>query len=72
VVPGPNSEPIPVICTTGDQPLDRDRWRAAVADFPALADPIQIPFAELPRTATMKVRRIELSHLLREQLKERA
>jgi acyl-coenzyme A synthetase/AMP-(fatty) acid ligase len=68
VVPGPKSEPIPVICTNEDQPLDRDRWRAAVVDFPQLADPIQIPQAELPRTATMKVKRIELSRRLHEQM----
>lgn len=67
VVPGPKSEPIPVICTNEDQPLDRDRWRAAVVEFPQLADPIQIPLAELPRTATLKVRRIELSRRLHEQ-----
>jgi acyl-coenzyme A synthetase/AMP-(fatty) acid ligase len=61
-----------VICTTKDQPLDRDRWRAAVGEFPQLTDPIQIPQAELPRTATMKVKRIELSRQLHEQLGERA
>lgn len=72
VVPGPKSEPIPVICTNEDQPLDRERWRAAVVEFPALADPIQIPQAELPRTGTMKVRRIELSRRLHEQLGKRA
>ncbi len=72
VVPGPESEPIPVICTNEDQPLDRDRWRAAVAEFPQLADPIQIPLAELPRTATMKVQRIELSRRLHEQTMEQA
>jgi acyl-coenzyme A synthetase/AMP-(fatty) acid ligase len=72
VVPGPESEPIPVICTSKDRPLDRDRWRAAVADFPQLADPIQIPWAELPRTATMKVKRLELSRLLQEQIQEQA
>src|SRR4029450_9856763 len=42
LVPGPKSKPIPVICTNEDQPLDRERWRAAVAEFPQLADPIQI------------------------------
>jgi acyl-coenzyme A synthetase/AMP-(fatty) acid ligase len=72
VVPGPKSEPVPVICTNGDLPLDRDRWRAAVADFPQLADPIQIPLVELPRTATLKVRRAELSRLLRDQIAEMA
>jgi len=68
VVPGPEFEPIPVICTNEDRPLDRERWRAAVVEFPQLADPIQIPQAELPRTATMKVRRIELSRRLHEQM----
>ncbi|WP_225840493.1 class I adenylate-forming enzyme family protein [Streptomyces sp. NK08204] len=72
VVKGPNSEAIPVICTHGDEPLDRDRWRAAVADFPQLAEPIQIPEAELPRTATLKVQRLALAEQLKEQLKERA
>jgi acyl-coenzyme A synthetase/AMP-(fatty) acid ligase len=67
VVPGPGSEPVPVICTNGDRPLDAGRWRLAVADFPQLADPIQIPQAELPRTATMKVKRLELSRRLHEQ-----
>jgi acyl-coenzyme A synthetase/AMP-(fatty) acid ligase len=71
VVPGPKSEPVPVLCTNEDQPLDRDRWRAAIVDFPQLADPIQLPQAELPRTATLKVKRIELSRRLHEQL-ERA
>jgi len=72
VVQGPKSEPVPVICTNEDQPLDPDRWRAAVVEFPQLADPIQIPQAELPRTATLKVKRVELSRLLHDQLEKRA
>jgi acyl-coenzyme A synthetase/AMP-(fatty) acid ligase len=71
VIPGPKSEPIPVICTNEDQPLDPDRWRAAVVEFPELADPIQIPQTELPRTATLKVQRIELSRRLHEQMARR-
>lgn len=67
VVRGAGAEPVPVICTTDDRPLDRDRWRAAVADYPQLADPVQIPLAELPRTATLKVKRIELSRRLQER-----
>ncbi|MGW7081800.1 class I adenylate-forming enzyme family protein [Streptomyces sp. NPDC054866] len=71
VVQGPGSEPIPVICTVDDEPLDRARWRAAVADFPQLADPVQIPQAELPRTATLKVQRTELSSRFQKQLEDR-
>jgi len=66
VVPGPNSEPIPVICTDDDRPVDPARWRAAVADFPQLAEPIQMPKDSIPRTATLKVRRLELSARLRD------
>ncbi|GGX93610.1 class I adenylate-forming enzyme family protein [Streptomyces fructofermentans] len=61
VVPGPDALPVPVICTVDDKPLDTDRWRAAVAEFPQLADPVQIPQAELPRTATLKVQRLALA-----------
>jgi hypothetical protein len=72
VVRGPKAEPVPVLCTSDDRPLDRERWRAAVAEFPRLADPLQIPQAELPRTATLKVQRIELSRRLHEHLEKRA
>lgn len=72
VVAGPKSEPIPVFCAHEDQPLDRDRWCAAVVDFLQRTGPIQIPQAELPRTATLKVKWIELSRRIHEQLRERA
>jgi len=72
VVHGPKSEPIPIVCTNKDEPLDLGRWHAAVAELPQLAGPIQIPLAELPRTANLKTRRIELSHLLHEKIREQA
>uniref|UniRef100_UPI0006E42A10 class I adenylate-forming enzyme family protein n=1 Tax=Streptomyces atriruber TaxID=545121 RepID=UPI0006E42A10 len=72
VVPGPDDTPVPVICTTDDAPLDRARWRAAVTDFPQLADPVQIPQAELPRTATLKVQRIALARQLEQRLADPA
>jgi acyl-coenzyme A synthetase/AMP-(fatty) acid ligase len=64
VVPGPGSRAVPVVCTHRDEPLDPDRWRAATAAYPQLAEPVQIPLAELPRTATLKTRRVELSRRL--------
>ncbi|MFD4634793.1 AMP-binding protein [Streptomyces sp. NPDC058284] len=72
VVPGPGNRPVPVICTTDDTPLDPGRWRAAVTDFPQLADPVQIPQAELPRTATLKVQRIALADHLQQRLADPA
>jgi acyl-coenzyme A synthetase/AMP-(fatty) acid ligase len=70
LVPGPNQEPVPVVSTRQDRPLDPERWKAAVADFPTLAEPVQLPLAELPRTATMKVQRLELRNRLHERLRE--
>lgn len=72
VVNGPDDEPIPVVCTIEDRRLDRERWRAAAADFPNLADPVQVAWDEVPRTATLKVQRLELSRLLRERAEGRA
>ncbi|MEV0259682.1 class I adenylate-forming enzyme family protein [Streptomyces sp. NPDC050732] len=72
VVPGPHDRPTPVICTTDDTPLDPARWRAAVTDFPQLADPVHLPQAQLPRTATLKVQRIALSHQLQQHLTDTA
>jgi len=68
LVAGPKQEPIPVVCTRQNQPLDLARWRAAVADFPQLAPPIHLPLSELPRTATMKVQRSKLARQLCEQM----
>ncbi|MFF8829498.1 class I adenylate-forming enzyme family protein [Streptomyces sp. NPDC015131] len=67
VVAGPRQEPVPVVCVKDDRPLDPERWRAAVAGLEPMADPVQLPHAELPRTATMKIKRIELARRLRER-----
>ncbi|MEU1672769.1 class I adenylate-forming enzyme family protein [Streptomyces roseifaciens] len=64
LVPGPRKEPVPVVCTRGDAPLDPGRWASAAAEWPQLAGPVQLPLSALPRTATMKVRRLELARRL--------
>lgn len=66
VVPDHSGEPVPVVCTRQDRPLDLDRWREATADLPAMAAPVLMPFDEVPRTSTWKVRRLELRKLLDE------
>ncbi|MEU6209587.1 class I adenylate-forming enzyme family protein [Streptomyces sp. NPDC004311] len=72
VVPGAAREPVPVVSTRNNEPLDPLRWRQAVVEFPQLADPVQLPLSELPRTATMKVQRIELSRRLAARTAERS
>jgi acyl-coenzyme A synthetase/AMP-(fatty) acid ligase len=55
--------PLPVVVTHGGR-LDPDSWREAVADLPRLADPVVLAWAEVPRTGTGKVRRLELRNRL--------
>ncbi|MEU5160243.1 AMP-binding protein [Streptomyces sp. NPDC020875] len=67
IVIGPGGEPVPVICTRRDEPLDPGRWARATADLPPLAAPLHWPFNDVPRTSTWKVRRVEITRMLREQ-----
>lgn len=55
----PDGPPVPVVCTS-DNRLDPEEWRQAVRGLPQLADPVLVPFEEVPRTATWKVRRLDL------------
>ncbi|MEU6480367.1 AMP-binding protein [Streptomyces sp. NPDC047017] len=65
-VPGPGQEAVPVLCTRDDLPLDAERWRAAARELPgAVAAPVQLRLSDLPRTATSKIRRLELAERIR-------
>ncbi|WP_327066161.1 AMP-binding protein [Kitasatospora sp. NBC_01250] len=66
IVVGPEGEPVPVVCTRRDAPLDPERWAKATADLPTLAAPLHWAFTEVPRTSTWKVRRVEITRMLRE------
>lgn len=66
IVAGPQGEPIPVVATRGEAPLDEKRWRRATFDLPSMSDFQQFRFEDLPRTSTRKVQRPELIRLLRE------
>lgn len=66
IVRGADREPVPVVCVRGDVPLDMERWRKATDDLPAMAEPRQWRFEELPMTATWKVKRVEITRMLTE------
>jgi acyl-coenzyme A synthetase/AMP-(fatty) acid ligase len=55
----PDGPPLPVV-VTADGRLDDDRWAAAVTGLPALSDPVVLPWDDVPRTGTGKVRRTAL------------
>ncbi|WP_020665965.1 class I adenylate-forming enzyme family protein [Amycolatopsis nigrescens] len=67
IVPDRDGVPVPVVCTRDDRPLDQAAWRAATAGMPAMAEPVRLRLADLPRTATTKTRRLELARLLAER-----
>ncbi|WP_406636454.1 class I adenylate-forming enzyme family protein [Amycolatopsis sp. WGS_07] len=66
IVAGPHGEPVPVVATRDDGPLDPERWRRATGDLPAMAPVWQFDFAKLPRTSTWKIQRHQLAKLVRE------
>ncbi|TVL91733.1 class I adenylate-forming enzyme family protein [Streptomyces sp. SAJ15] len=55
----PGELPVPVLCMN-DNRLDPEEWRAATRGLPELAAPRLVPFEDVPRTATWKVRRLDL------------
>ncbi len=59
----PGRPPVPVLCMRDDR-LDPVEWKAATADLPALDEPIVVPWEDVPRTATWKVRRLELREMV--------
>ncbi len=64
IVPSPDGAAVPVVCTKDDRPLNRAAWRAATATLPPMAEPVQWPLADLPQTATAKIKRLELARML--------
>ncbi|MFW6639898.1 class I adenylate-forming enzyme family protein [Nocardiopsis algeriensis] len=66
VVADRDGAPVPLVCTRGDSPLDLRRWREAVRDLPPLAEPLHVPFADLPRTSTWKIQRVQIGRMLAE------
>ncbi|MFD9902645.1 AMP-binding protein [Streptomyces sp. NPDC059063] len=61
IIQGPHNQPVPVITTHNDTPLNPDRWHTATTPFPQLTTPLHIPHNQLPRTATLKVQRHTLT-----------
>lgn len=64
IVPDADDGAVAVVCTRGDEPLDPERWRAAVADMAPLGPPLHWRHADLPQTATTKIKRLELARML--------
>lgn len=59
-----DGDPVPVIATHHDQPLDTREWERAVAGLPKMAAPFHSPWNALPMTSTWKVRRQALGAMV--------
>lgn len=55
----PDRAPVPVV-SMSDGHLSADEWRRAVHDLPEMSPPVVLDWDLLPRTATWKVRRVDL------------
>ncbi len=55
--------PVPVVCVEGDT-LSDEEWAKATLGLPPLESPAVIPWGELPRTSTWKIRRKELRQVV--------
>ncbi len=64
VLARPDALPAPVYSTYSGDPIEPRRWAAAVEGLPDLDEPTQLDWENIPRTATWKVRRVALRHLL--------
>jgi acyl-coenzyme A synthetase/AMP-(fatty) acid ligase len=67
IIPGADGRAVPVVCTKDDVPLDLEAWRSAAEGLPTMADPVQWRLADLPQTATTKIKRLELARVLTNQ-----
>lgn len=63
VLGAPGELPLPVISLSGD-PLSDSEWHGATQGLPNLAPPVVVPWDEIPRTATWKVRRADLREMV--------
>jgi acyl-coenzyme A synthetase/AMP-(fatty) acid ligase len=59
----PDGPPVPVLCMRDDR-LEPGEWARATDGLPDLAEPRIVPWDDVPRTATWKVRRAELRERL--------
>lgn len=70
IIQGDDGLPVPIICTKDDKPIAPERWRAATESLPAMAEPVRCRLDELPRTATTKIKRLDLAANLNQHDKE--
>lgn len=67
IVRDKENAPQPIIALAPKQAMDWDRWWNQVHELPRLNKPIIMDYDEIPRTATMKVQRLQIEKDLKAQ-----
>ncbi|MGV3027483.1 AMP-binding protein [Streptococcus hyovaginalis] len=58
--------PQPILALVEEEEMNWDAWWQAVNDLPLLKEPIILAYEDIPRTATMKVQRLQMEASLKE------
>ena len=66
IVRDKNQQPQPIIAVAPDKEMNWDAWWEKIADLPHLNQPLLRTFDEIPRTATMKVQRLQIEQALKD------
>lgn len=60
IVRDETGRPQPILATKEEQSFEESAWWEAIADLPRLNPPLVLDYEAIPRTATMKVQRLQL------------
>ncbi|MDO4432588.1 MAG: acyl-CoA synthetase [Aerococcaceae bacterium] len=66
IVRGKENRPQPILAVAEGKEMNWDAWWEKVSDLPRLNEPILMDYDEIPRTATMKVQRLQLEQQLKQ------
>lgn len=67
IVRAKDNSPQPILAVEPKHAMDWDAWWEQVADLPHLNKPIIMDWDDIPRTATMKVQRLQIEKALKEK-----
>lgn len=67
IVRAKDGSPQPILAVDPEQGMDWDAWWEKVTDLPHLNKPIIMDWDKIPRTATMKVQRLQIEKALKEK-----
>ncbi|KXS82411.1 hypothetical protein AWI72_14890 [Listeria monocytogenes] len=65
IIRGENGSPQPIIAVHNDGEMNWDAWWKAVSELPHMNEPMVMQYDEIPRTATIKVQRLQMERELK-------